>query len=191
MKGDKESIAFLKTNLPPGDFAEFVTNPFNRGINSIAMPLKLPIELAMGRDTFTGQPIKDFPGQVSRMEPDTGVLAQFRDERGQIAPAADPIAQKIMNDLGLRVPAKYISVALDIADAAAGYKNPTDAFLDALQQLNVVNIKPREEINLIQLYRDMERLRNTRSLVEQDTREKLPTQRELGIGQKSSFNLFP
>jgi hypothetical protein len=184
MKGDKESIAFLKTNLPPGDFAQFVENPFNRGVNSIAMPLKLPIELGMGRDTFTGQPLRDFPGQVSRMEPETGVLAGFRDERGQVALAGDPIAQKIMNDLGLRVPAKYIGVALDIADAAAGYKDPVDAFLDALQQLNITNIKPIEEVNLIQLYRDMERLRNARSLYEQETRGKLPTQRELGIGRR-------
>jgi hypothetical protein len=191
MKGDKESIAFLKTNLPPGDFAQFVENPFNRGVNSIAMPLKLPIELGMGRDTFTGQPLRNFPGEVSRMEPDTGVLAQFRDERGQLAPAADPIAQKILNDLGLRVPTKYIGVALDMADAAAGYKEPTDAFLDALQQLNIVNIKPREEINLIQLYRDMERLRNTRSLYEQQTRDRLPTQADLGIGRRPPNITFP
>jgi hypothetical protein len=184
MRGDKESIAFLKTNLPPGDFAQFVENPFNRGVNSIAMPLKLPIELGMGRDTFTGQPLRDFPGQVSRMEPETGVAAGFRDERGQIAPFGDPIAQKIMNDLGFRVPAKYIGVALDMADAAAGYKEPTDAFLDALQQLNITNIKPIEEINLIQLYRDMERYRNARSRFEQDTRASLPTQRELGISRR-------
>jgi hypothetical protein len=183
-RGDKESIAFLKTNLPPGDFAKFVEEPFNRGVNSIAMPLKLPIELGMGRDTFTGQPLRDFPGQVSRMEPGTGVLAGARDERGQIAPFGDPIAQKIMNDLGFRVPAKYVGVALDMADAAAGYKDPVDAFLDALQQLNITNIKPIEEINLIQLYRDMERLRNARSLYEQDTRGTLPTQRELGISRR-------
>jgi hypothetical protein len=191
MRGDKESIAFLKTNLPPADFAQFVENPFNRGVNSIAMPLKLPIELGMGRDTFTGQPLRDFPGQVSRMEPDTGVLAGFRDEQGQIAPFGDPIAQKIMNDLGLRVPAKYIGIALDMADAAAGYKEPTDAFLDALQQLNVVNIKAKEEINLIQLYRDLERLRNARSRYEQELRGKLPTQRELGIGQAPPPLNFP
>ena len=184
MKGDKESIAFLKTNLPPGDFAKFVEDPFNRGVNSIAMPIKLPIELGMGRDTFTGQPLRDFPGQVSRMEPDTGVAAGIRDERGQLAPFGDPIAQKILNDLGLRVPAKYVGVALDMADAAAGYKDPVDAFLDALQQLNVTNIKPIEEINLIQLYRDMERLRNSRSLFEQETRDRLPTQQELGISNR-------
>jgi hypothetical protein len=184
MRGDKESIAFLKTNLPPGDFAQFVENPFNRGVNSIAMPLKLSIELGMGRDTFTGQPLRDFPGQVSRMEPETGVLAGLRDEAGQFAPAADPITQKIMNDLGLRVPARYIGVALDMADAAAGYKEPTDAFLDALQQLNIVNIKPREEINLIQLYRDMEKLRNSRSRYEQQIRGTLPTQAELGISRR-------
>ena len=185
MKGDKESIAFLKTNLPPAEFAEFVENPFNRGVNSLAMPLKLSIELGMGRDTFTGQPLRDFPGQVSRMEEGTGVLPGLRDEDGLFALSGDPIAQKIMNDLGLRVPAKYISAALDMADAAAGYKDPTDAFLDALQQMNITNIKPIDEINLIQLYQDMERLRNARSLFEQDTRTTLPTQRELGIGGPS------
>lgn len=183
MKGDKESIAFLKTNLPPGDFAEFVKNPFSRGVNSLAMPVKLPIELGMGRDTFTGQPLRDFPGQVSRMEEGTGVLSRLRDERGTFALSGDPIAQKIANDLGLRVPAKFITAALDMADAATGYKDPADAFMDALQQLNITNIKPIEEINLIQLYRDMERLRNARSVFEQDTQTRLPTQRELGIGR--------
>jgi hypothetical protein len=181
MKGDKESISFLKTNLPPGDFANFVERPFNRGVNSLAMPIKLPIELGMGRDTFTGQPIKDFPGQLSRMEPDTGVLPFARDEQGTFSLSGDPIAQKIMNDLGLRVPARYATMALGIADTAFGYKDPVEGFLDALQQLNITNIKPIEEVNVIQLYQDLERLRNARSRFEQDTRDKLPTKSDLGL----------
>lgn len=181
MKGDKESISFLKTNLPPGDFANFVEKPFNRGVNSLAMPIKLPIELGMGRDTFTGQPLKDFPGQVSRMEPGTGFAAELRDERGTFALSGDPVAQKIMNDLGLRVPIRYLSLALDIADTTFGYKSPVDGFLDALQQLNITNIKPIEEVNVIQLYQDLERLRNARSRFEQDTRDRLPTKAELRL----------
>lgn len=180
-RGDKEMISFLRTNMPPAEFMEFVENPFKRGATSLAFPIKIPIELGAGTDLFTGQKLRKFPGEQSRLDSSEGVLPFLRDAKGNFALSGDPIAQKIANDLGLRVPQRYLTLALDMADGAMGYQDPATTFLDALERFGVSNTKELSNIQLTNLYQLLEERRINRKQYEQETGKKLPTLDELGL----------
>jgi phosphoribosylformylglycinamidine (FGAM) synthase PurS component len=180
-RGDKETITFLKANLPPAEFGELIDSRFARGVSSLTVPLKLPIELALNRDIFTGAKIKEFPGQQDKMEPGTGFAAFMRDEQGMAVLSGDPVIQKIVSDLGGRVPARYVSTALGMVDAAAGYKDPEDAFAEALNSLGILSIREAEQIRVTNLYQALERYRNAEKLWEQKAGRDLPSKRELGL----------
>lgn len=178
-RGDEETINFLKANLPPSDFAELVSNPFAKGVTSITVPAKIALELGTGRDSFTGAPLKEFPGQVNRMEKETGVLAGLRGQDGEAYLSGDPVIQKIADDLGLRNPRKLVTALLDIADTATG-KQSLPRFLDDLGNIGgITTTKNLSEIQLTSLYQKLEELRNLKKLYEQQTGGKLPTQAEL------------
>jgi hypothetical protein len=180
-QGDKQMISFLRTNMPLAEFMEFVENPFKRGATSLAFPIKIPLELGAGVDLFTGQKLREFPGEQSRLGSEEGVLPFLRDAKGNFALSGDPIAQKIMNDLGLRVPQRYLTLALDMADATMGYQDPTTTFLDALERLGVANTKDLSNVQLTNLYQLLEERRIDRKQWEQETGKKLPTLDELGL----------
>lgn len=179
-KGDKEAINYLKLNLTPSDFAELVENPLKRGVNSIAAPIKIPLEIGMGIDTFTERPLTDFPGQTKKMQPGEGALAFMRDERGNLAVFSNPTFRKVMDDLGLRVPRNYLSISLDLFDSLGGYQPPGEFATDLSQRFSLTGVQTKESMALTDLYQDLEQLRNLRSLYEQETGEKLPTLEELG-----------
>lgn len=173
-KNDKEGIAFLKANLPISDFTELVENPFKKGVISITAPMKLAIELGVGRDLFTGEPLEAFPGETSRMEPGTGILSGIRDERGTLALAKTPLMQKVMADIGLRTPLNVGSAALDFADSLLGYQGAPDGIGDFLQRAGVAGVQEVEKIELTRLYQDLERLRELKKYYEQETGNQLP-----------------
>lgn len=54
-KDDKGNQMFLKSNLPMSDLGEFLSNPIQRTLASTAPLIKTPIELATGKDLYTGQ----------------------------------------------------------------------------------------------------------------------------------------
>ena len=180
-KNDQQVISFLRTNLPISDFAEFIDDPFKRGVSSIAFPIKIPIELGFNRNVFTGQEIKEFAGEQSRLDPETGVLPGLRNEQGTLALSGDPVIQRISSELGFRVPLQYISTALDVADSAAGYQSYPDAFFDALENLGVTSMVAVEDARISNLYDLLEEERDKRYRWEQQNRSKLPTKRELGL----------
>ena len=173
-KNDKEGIAFLKTNLPLTDFIELVENPFRKGVISVTVPIKLPIELGIGRDLFTGAPITDFPGQTNVMAPGTGVLSGIRNERGQVALAKTPLMQKILNDIGLRTPLSFATVGVDLVDTLTGYQGPQSGFTDFLERTGVAGAQDLERLELTRLYQDLEHLRELKKLYEQETGYQLP-----------------
>ena len=180
-RNDKQTITFLKANLPPGEFGELIESRGARLVSSLTVPLKLPIELALNRDVFTGAEIKEFPGQKDRMAPDTGVASFLRDEQGMAALSGDPTIQKIASDLGFRVPARYITTALGIMDTTAGYKDPEDAFAEALNSLGVLSIRETEDIKVTNLYQALEKYRQAEKRWEQEMGIDLPSKRELGL----------
>ncbi len=180
-RGDKETITFLKASLPPAEFAELIESRFARGVSSLTVPLKLPIELAMNRDIFTGAEIKEFAGEKDQMAPGTGVATFLRDEQGMVAFSSDPTVQKIANDLGFRVPARYISTALGLMDSALGYKEPQAAFAEALNSLGVISIKDAEAVRVTNLYQALEKYREAEKRWEQSTGIDLPSKAALGL----------
>ena len=178
-KDDKEAVAFLKTNLPLSDFVSLVENPFREGANTITAPVKLLFELGTGTDSFTGSPIKEFPGEVSRA--DSGVLKGIRDERGTLALSGDPMVQKIANDLGLRVPKNYASIGLDVLDSVLGNQSAGEGVADVLTRFGVIGAQSTENLELTKLYQDLEQLRYLQKLYEQQTGKKLPTKSQIGL----------
>lgn len=179
---DEDAIAFLKLNLPPSDFGELVSEPFKRGVSSLAAPIKLPIEFAYGRDSFTGQEFQSFPGEQNRLQDDEGVLPFLRDSRGTLAISSNPYIQKIANEIGLRVPQNYLTIALDIVDGIAGYQTGGETLTDISERLSLSGVQTQSNLELTKLYQDLEHLRNLRSLYEQKTGERLPSLDELGLG---------
>jgi hypothetical protein len=173
-KNDKEAIAFLKTNLPLSDFTELVENPFKKGVISLTAPVKLLIEFGAGRDLFTGAPLTQFPGQKNAMEPGTGVFSALRDSRGNFTVTQSPIAQKIMNDIGLRTPLNVVGVGVDILDTIAGYQGTPEGLGDFMVRASIVGIQERDNIELTTLYQDLEKLRELKKFYEQETGNQLP-----------------
>lgn len=85
----------LKANLPVGDFAEFLSDPFKKVVSSTAPVIRSPFEMTMNTQAFTGMPIQEFKGQ-----------------RGYQIPWASRKVEYGLSQLGLDVP---IAAATDIA----------------------------------------------------------------------------
>jgi 2-hydroxy-3-keto-5-methylthiopentenyl-1-phosphate phosphatase len=173
-KNDKEAIAFLKANLPLSDFTELVENPFKKGVISLTAPVKLLIEFGVGRDLFTGAPLSQFPGQTNAMEEGSGVLSGLRDSRGNLTITQSPIAQKIMNDIGLRTPVNIASTGLDIIDTLAGYQGNSEGLGDFMTRAGILGVQEVEKLEITKLYQDLERLRELKKYYEQETGNQLP-----------------
>lgn len=180
-KDDEQAISFLKLNLPASDFGELVSEPFKRGVSSLAAPIKLPIEFAYGRDSFTGQEFQEFPGEQNRLDSEDGVLSFIRDSRGTLAVTSNPYIQKISNELGLRLPKNYLTIALDVVDGIAGFQTGGETLTDLTQRLSLTGTQTQSNLEMTRLYQDLEHLRNLRSLYEQKTGERLPSLDELGL----------
>lgn len=180
-KDDEQMIAFLRMNLPITDFTELVENPFKKGVNSLAMPLKIPIELGMNADSFTGAPIVEFPGAVNRMDDEEGFAAAVRSQKGNVYLTGNPIVQKVADDLGMRVPRNYISIAMDILDGLTGYQGGLETFTDVLDRLGLAKATPKEKLDINRLYQDLQYLRDLKSLYEQNSGSRLPSLKDFGI----------
>lgn len=55
--GDSNQV-FLKSNLPVSDLGEWMSNPIQRAFASSTPLIKVPAEMATGKDAFTGQDLK-------------------------------------------------------------------------------------------------------------------------------------
>jgi energy-coupling factor transporter ATP-binding protein EcfA2 len=173
-KNDKDAIAFLKANLPVGDFTELVENPFKKGVISLTAPAKLLIEFGAGRDMFTGQALSDFPGQTNAMEEGTGVLSGLRDKRGNLTITQSPLFQKILNDIGLRTPINVASAGVDLVDTLTGYQGAPEGVGDFLVRAGIVGTQEVDRMELTKLYQDLEKLRQLKQYYEQETGNQLP-----------------
>jgi hypothetical protein len=173
-KNDKQAIAFLKANLPLADFTELVENPFKKGVISLTAPVKLLIEFGAGRDLFTGAPLQAFPGETNAMQEGEGVLSNLRDKRGNLTITQSPLFQKILNDIGLRTPINMASAGLDVVDSLMGYQGTPEGLGDLAARAGLVGIQEVENLELTQLYQDLERLRELKQYYEQETGNQLP-----------------
>lgn len=176
-RDDDETITWLKLNLPPTDFTEFIENPFSRGVTSVTVPIKLAIELGTGRDTFTGQPLTDFPGQRSRYQ-EPGFLQGFRDEGGRLTISQDPVMIKLLNDLGLRTMINYASIGVDTVDYLQGTQELDFTRNKILDSLGISRQQDIRKMDIAALYQQLDRLRDQQKLYEQEVGE-LPTLKEL------------
>jgi hypothetical protein len=57
----------IKANMPTSELFEFLKNPLQKGLGSIAPLIRAPFEMATNNQIFTGMPIEQFEGQESRL----------------------------------------------------------------------------------------------------------------------------
>lgn len=176
-RNDTETITWLKLNLPPTDFTEFLENPFERGVTSVTVPIKLAFELGTGRDVFTGRPISDFPGQVSAYQGE-GLFKNLRDESGRLTITQDPVIIKLINDLGLRTTINYASIGVDILDYTQGKQEFDYTSMRILDSLGLTREQNIRDMDIAALYQRLDKLRDEQSLYEQNIGD-LPTLKEL------------
>jgi len=167
-KDDKESIAFLKSNLPLSDFLQFVENPFREGANFITTPVKLFFEFGTGREVFTGREIER---TLPRAE--NGVMPYIRGADGTLSFQSGAM-QKFAQDMGLRVPMNYASVFLDLLDTATGSQSFGEGTTDFFKRMGLIGVQTQESLQLSALYQQLEQLRNQRKDFEARTGQKLP-----------------
>ena len=177
-KTDKEAIAWLRANLPPSDFTEFVENPFQRGVTSLTTPIKMFIELGTGRDLFTGRQIQEFPGELSQYEGE-GVLQKFRDERGRLTLSQNPYAIKFLNDIGFRSILSYGSAGVDLADYMNQTLTTKEMGARLLDALGITRVQELDKMEIASLYQNLDKLRDAKSLYDQENEGKLPTLAEI------------
>lgn len=170
---DKETLTFLKLNLPASDFFEFIENPLSKGVQSLTFPVKMAWEFGTNRDVFSGAPITEFAGQKDAMAAGEGVLSGIRTESGDFSLTRDPAIIKLTNELGLRNPRKLLTAMLDVLDAAAGKQIGKDLVTDLFERSGITTTKRLEDINVSALYQRLEYLRNLKKLYEQNTGKRL------------------
>lgn len=177
-KTNEEAIAWLRANLPPSDFTEFVENPFQRGVVSLTTPIKMFIELGTGRDLFTGRQIQEFPGELSQYEGE-GVLQKFRDERGRLTLSQNPYAIKFLNDIGFRSILSYGSAGVDLVDYMNKTLTTKEMGARLLDALGITRVQELDKMEIAALYQNLDKLRDAKSLYDQENEGKLPTLAEI------------
>lgn len=177
-KNNKEAIEWLRLNLPPSDFTEFVENPFARGVTSLTVPIKFFIEMGTGRDLFTGQQIREFPGQKDVYQSE-GFLQQMRDSRGRLTLSSDPLVAKFLNDIGFRSLFNYGTSAIELIDFAAGNITRDDMLQRIVDALGLTRVQELDDIQIASLYQNIDRLRDLKDYYEQENDGKLPTLKDI------------
>lgn len=177
-KGDAEAIEWLRLNLPPSDFTEFVENPFARGVTSLTVPIKFFIEMGTNRDLFTGQQIREFPGQTSTYQ-EEGFLSNLRDERGRFTLSTNPYTIKFLNDIGFRSLFSYGTAAIDLIDYQQGNITREEMTRKLADALGLTRAQTLDDLQIASLYQNLDKARDLKDLYEQENDGRLPTLAEL------------
>ena len=177
-KNDKKAIEWLRLNLPPSDFTEFVENPFARGVTSLTVPIKFFIEMGTGRDLFTGQQIREFPGEKDLYQSE-GFLQELRNSRGRLTFSSDPLVAKFLNDIGFRSIFNYGTAAIDLIDFASGTITRDDMLQRIVDSLGLTRVQDLDDLQIASLYQNIDKLRDLKDYYEQENDGKLPSLKDI------------
>ena len=164
--------------MPPSDFTEFVENPFQRGVTSLTVPIKLFIELGTGSDLFTGRQIQEFPGQRNEYQ-EEGFLQNMRDQKGNLTLSTDPYIAKFLNDLGFRSIFNYGTVGINLIDYRQGNITTDEMGQRVVDSLGLTRAQTLSDLERASLYQAIDKLRDEKSLYEQENDGTLPSLEEL------------
>lgn len=139
--GEDGSYKVIRGSLPFGNIIDTIENPISNFVNLSSPLTKMPTELAMNKNSFTGQDIEKFPGELSKNIPGMTRKQEYL----------------LGNLTGLDVPIKTISRAYQgIQQTMQGEANPFKAIENATTIESNINT---DEIN--RMYDQLERLENT------------------------------
>jgi len=177
-KNNAEAIEWLRLNLPPSDFTEFVQNPFERGVTSLTVPIKFFIEMGTGRDLFTGRQIREFPGQKDVYKSE-GFLKEVRDSRGRLTLSSDPLVAKFLNDIGFRSIFNYGTSIIEMIDFAKGDITRDEMLQRVVDALGLTRVQELSDMEIASLYQNIDNLRDLKDYYEQENDGKLPTLKDI------------
>ena len=138
--GKDGSYKVIRGSLPFGNLIDTLENPMSSFTNLASPLIKMPIELSNNMNSFTGQQIEKFPGELSKNIPGMTKRQEYL----------------LGNLTGLDTPIKNISRAYQgIQETMQGEANPFKAIENAVTMEGNINT---DEIN--RMYDQLERLEN-------------------------------
>ena len=139
--GKDGSYKVIRGSLPFGNLIDTLGNPMSNFTNLASPLIRMPIELSNNMNSFTGQQIEKFPGELSKNIPGMTKKQEYL----------------LGNLTGLDTPIKSISRAYQgIQETMQGEANPFKAIENAVTMEGNINT---DEIN--KMYDQLERLENT------------------------------
>lgn len=97
----------IKTGFPINDLIELIEDPLQRVTSAVTPMLRAPFEIATGTSAFTGRPIQQYEGEMSKNIP-------FLDKRSEY----------LLSQLGIDVPVRTATGALDVVTSLAQGQAP-------------------------------------------------------------------
>lgn len=138
--GEDGSYRVIRGSLPFGNLIDTLENPMNNFVNLSSPLIRMPIELANNMNSFTGQQIEKFPGELSKNLPGMTKKQEYL----------------LGNLTGLDVPAKNIARAYQgIQETMQGEASPFKFIENAATMEGNINT---DELN--KMYDQLERLEN-------------------------------
>lgn len=138
--GEDGSYRVIRGSLPFGNLIDTLENPMNNFVNLSSPLIRMPIELANNMNSFTGQQIEKFPGELSKNLPGMTKKQEYL----------------LGNLTGLDVPAKNIARAYEgIQQTMQGEASPFQFLENAATMEGNINT---DELN--KMYDQLERLEN-------------------------------
>ena len=163
--GKDGSYKVIRGSLPFGNLIDTIENPMSNFVNLSSPAIRMPIELANNINSFTGQQIEKYPGELSKNIPGMTKRQEYL----------------LGNLTGLDTPIKNISRAYQgIQETMQGEANPFKAIENATTMEGNINT---DELN--RMYDQLERLENMMSQYKQKGYQ-FSTMNELKQANKNS-----
>lgn len=169
----------VKANLPVGDLVEFLKSPGNRILSSVAPAIRLPFELALNRQVYSGLPIRDFPGQKGYMFP---ALTEIPG----VGPMLDRQAEYLIAQSGLDVPFRLLyGTGEGVYNVATGQQDIPSALATGVLS-SALGEGSKEKALRSKAYKELERMQQLVSYYKQQGID-VPTLAEIE-NKKNSLN---
>jgi hypothetical protein len=150
----------IKANLPVGDLVEFLKSPGSRILSSVAPAIRIPFELGLNRQIYSGLPIRDFPGQKGYMFP---ALTEIPG----VGPMLDRQAEYLIAQTGLDVPFRLLYGTGEAAFNIATGKQDVGSAIASGPLSSALGEGSKEKALKSKAYKELERMQQLVSYYKQ------------------------